>query len=272
MLGREAYTAFLRLLGVFNRRLAETTNEIDMTPRKLLYRIIKRLIQQAGHTKRLTIITFNQDIQVEKALAELQGRLPKRLGIPFAFPELYELANVTVTGPASGQRFETDGPSRGCVSLLKLHGSLNWYRTHRSANPEQRGLFKPDRKFEITDRRTIPLRLRRRRRSRMMNTFPVVIPPVSNKSAILPDMLRPVWREAEAMLATATNVVVFGYSCPLGDTESANLINKAFRRNGACEGLTVIDPNPAIVVRFAELTGMEKVSYFKNAKAFLSED
>lgn len=271
-LGREAYPQFLRLLRVFNRRLAETTNEIPMTPRKLLYRVVRRLVENAGHTSRLTIVTFNQDLQLEKALYELHERMPQRLGVCFSFPSLYDLGTVTVTRPDSAPTFGEGGQSFGCISLLKLHGSLNWYRTHRSANPERRALFRADRRFEITPRSTIPSQFMRRRKTKRVSTFPVVVPPVNHKSAILPDMLRPVWREAEDRLASATHVTVFGYSCPPADFESANMISRSFGRNSLCEELAIIDPDPATVPRFAMLTRMERITYFRTASSFLWQD
>jgi hypothetical protein len=103
-----------------------------------------------------------------------------------------------------------------------------------------------------------------------MYTFPVVVPAVNHKSALLHQTLRPIWTAAEDSLVKATHVTVFGYSCPSADFESEHMIRRAFNRNKVCETLTIIDPSPGVLLRFVELTGMDRVSYCKNASRFLS--
>ena len=269
-LGDAAYRAFIGLMQLFNRRLATTTNDIPMTRRKLLYRVIRRLVRVSGHCGRLTIITFNQDIQIEKALHTLSSRLPARFGDPFAFPELYELGGVLTSRLANIPSFPIRSDSEGHVRLLKLHGSLNWYSVHRSNPPERRALFRPERAITITPRREIAPDMRRLTRARRnFYTFPIVVPPVNLKAAILHDKLRPLWHSAEEALAAATEVTVFGYSCPQIDFESANMIQRAFSRNTSCEKLTIIDPDPSVVLRFADLTRMDSISYVASASRYL---
>lgn len=268
-LGAAAYTAFMRLMHLFNKRLAETTNAIPMTQKKLLYRVVRRLARHSGHCTRLTIITFNQDIQIEKALFALSSRLPAKLGSPFAFPELYELDDVRASRLENIPSFPTNDGSQGYVRLLKLHGSLNWYSVHRSSPPERSAVFRPERIITITPRRQIAPDMRRITKGRNFYTFPIVVPPVNHKAAILHDKLRPLWRDAEDALASATEVTVFGYSCPAADFESANMISRAFNRNDVCERLTIIDPDPSVLLRFANLTKMDSIQYFKSALAFL---
>lgn len=271
-LGDDAYDGFLALLRAFNRRLANTTNDLDMTPRRLLYRVIRRHIEACGQADRLTIITFNQDLQIEKALLSLSRRLPNKLGNAFYFPGLYGLADTAVTRPGEqAATFPVNQGEAACVRLLKLHGSLNWYSTHRSRAPERRALFNPERTIEVTARSEIAHDIVRRRRTRTVFTFPIVVPPVNHKSAILHAKLRPLWQDAEECLVRATAVTIFGYSCPAADFESENMLRRAFSRNTECENLAIIDPNAQVMSRFAELTAMEKLSYFRTATPFFWE-
>ncbi len=77
----------------------------------------------------------------------------------------------------------------------------------------------------------------------MVYTLPVIIPPVTHKSSVLHKALDPVWTLAETRLIEADDVVVFGYSCPPLDFESANLMTRAQRQRGEGSSLSVIDPN-----------------------------
>jgi hypothetical protein len=154
-LGVTAYDAFLGLIKVFNRRLAESTNRIPMTNRRLLYRVIRRQLKECGHSSRLTIITFNQDIQIEKALEQLTTHSPAKMGSIFSFPHLYGLGSPSVTSVSGEDLFRVSEPDDDAVKLLKLHGSLNWYSTHTSGKPSQTALFNQSRKLAVTRRKKI---------------------------------------------------------------------------------------------------------------------
>jgi hypothetical protein len=270
--GTKAYGAFLDLLRVFNRHLADTTNAVDMNQRRLLYRVLRHHVAECAEASDCTIITYNQDIQIEKALAELGKHLPSRYRGLFAFPQSYRLGDVPLSVPSGGEVFAKATTGDGSLALLKLHGSLNWYSTHTSSKPTSAALFKQDRKLQVTVRKEIePEMLRRQRvKGRRMYTMPLVVPAVSHKAGILHNDLWPIWKQAEERIQSATHVTVFGYSCPEADHESANLIARAFRQNKVCENLSIIDPRPQVVLRYAELTGMDVISYYKSATRYLS--
>ena len=66
-----AADAFRSLLRLLNRRLAETTNPIVPGRRSNLYRILRTLLDDY-RPEDISIITFNQDLQIEKTLFALQ--------------------------------------------------------------------------------------------------------------------------------------------------------------------------------------------------------
>jgi hypothetical protein len=143
-LGPDAFAAFRALVKVFLFRLANTTNPVSMGKRLRLYRLIVQQLEQCSSSEDLTIITFNQDIQIEKALDAI-GRTKARSGKGiFRFPGCYRLPfKGPITAPTRVRDellFGNDKSFSG-TSLLKLHGSLNWYSVHNSPNPSRHALF-----------------------------------------------------------------------------------------------------------------------------------
>lgn len=278
LLEKQALVAFRALLQLFTHRLATTTNELRPTQKRFLYRMISRLLAEGLAPGDITIITFNQDLQVEKILEHLAAakRWSNVAQELFSFPGMYSVSPDTwdnVTGPKSGGRrgdlFPKCEPAAECLRVLKLHGSLNWYSTHTSATPSRSAMFRPDRRLSVTRRKTIAPDMALSRKSRKVYTLPVVVPPVTHKSSVLHNALGPVWTLAEERLVAADHVVVFGYSCPPLDFESANLLSRAQRQRGASSRFSVIDPNGAIATRYIELLSPTKLDYYSSAHSFL---
>jgi len=218
----EAFKTLRALINLFVKRLANTTNDIGITRRCLLYRLIVWFINAGVRPENLTIISFNQDIQAEKALDDI-GKRTSRSPI-WSFPDCYHLpSSVTVTSPgdARAPRFETEQADQPRTTLLKLHGSLNWYSRHNTTNPSKGQLFEPKRKINITSRKVIDtsMRINVRPGERTKFTLPVVVPPVVHKAGILPADLFPVWELARQRLTDADRVIIFAYSCPATDWE-----------------------------------------------------
>ena len=277
-LEREAFTALRTLIAVFLKRLASTTNDILMTPRSLLYRMIVSFLNAGVSPRNLTVVTFNQDIQVEKALDAIQNT-KHRAGQPIlSFPHCYQLPpGLTISRPllATGApTFRTQDTPENGVALLKLHGSLNWYSRHNTSNPSKTRLFDPKRKIVLTARKSIDpsMRVAVVRGGRKKFTFPIVIPPVVHKSGILHADLFPIWALAEDRMRTADRVVIFGYSCPDNDWESANLISRALTANRGVKEISLIDPDPGVVLRYVALGSLSSISYYKSAAAYLGAE
>jgi hypothetical protein len=268
---RDAQRAFRALLQLFTRRLASTTNNIRPTQKRLLYRIVTRLLSEGCDPCDITVITFNQDIQVEKTLELIAQvrRWKSQADALFCFPHMYSVApDAWERISGSGSQFPRGKEGVDCLRVLKLHGSLNWYSTHNSAEPSPAAMFNPSRRLSVTRRRTIsPDMTLAGKRKRY--TLPVVVPPVSHKSAVLPRALGPVWRLAEERLAAADDVIIFGYSCPPLDFESANLLTRGHRGRKEDATLEVIDPNGAVATRYIDLLSPRRLSYYATAHDFL---
>jgi len=268
----EATEAFRSLLRLFTSRIATTTNSLPATTRRYLYRIINHYLKNGCSPDELTIITYNQDLQVEKTLCLLSKpqRWRKQSDRIFNFPGCYSLDDREVTSPTyktNEELFEVSDRVDDCIRVLKLHGSLNWYSSHTSKRPSQQAMFNPRRNLGITRRRIIPSDMTISGK-RQTHALPIVVPPVTHKSAVLHNDLRKVWRRAERALEKAEEIVIFGYSCPPLDFESANQLRRAERKSRA--KVSVIDPNGAIAARYIELLNPQSLTYFRSAKAYLA--
>ncbi len=276
LLGKPALAAFRHLIRVFNSRLATTTNGIHATNKRLFYRILGHYLGHGVRPEDLTIITFNQDIQVEKSL-HLMSSVARWSSIAdriFNFPGLYRFSQTTpdvtsFSGAQPDEVFPVADDRDDCISLLKLHGSLNWYSTHSSRTPTTRAMFKPNRKIRITRRRTIDPAMTLSGKQRQMYTLPVIVPPVSHKSAVLHKDMSDLWRISEERLRTADELVVFGYSCPAFDFESSNQLRRSQLGRTARPKFSLIDPEPSVSARYISLLEAKRLHYYASGHEFL---
>jgi hypothetical protein len=272
---RRARLAFRALIRLFNERLATTTNNIAATQKRYLYRILSYYLGEGFPTGDITILTFNQDLQAEKVLELLAAKKRWRhcAGQVFNFPGCYDLATPRVTAPTRGSSplFAKELADPDCIRILKLHGSLNWYSTHNSRTPSTDAMFNPSRKLSITRRRDIYVDMMVSGPSRSRHTLPVVIPPVTHKTAVLHNDIRPIWTEAEQRLAKAEHLLIFGYSCPALDFEASNMLRRSQLASAHTRTISLIDPDPATATRFIGLLDPTKLSYYPSAEAFLTD-
>jgi len=275
-----ALSIFRALIRLFNLRLAATTNDIRPTQQRYLYRIITEFLQSGVRPEDITIITFNQDIQIEKILLNINSKSKyKHCGNVFTFPGCYYLpiepSNITYpVGPKSGgprdDVFPTDKPDlREGVAVLKLHGSLNWYSCHSKTNVTPNTMFKPNRTIHLTVRMSINPVMKMQSKPRFQYTIPVIVPPVTHKSGILHDDVKQLWSIAEERIRWANEAVIFGYSCPVIDFESSNFIQRSLRGNPLCKKISIIDPDPNILSRYIKLIEPREIHYYPYANDYL---
>ena len=187
----------------------------------------------------------------------------------FSFPYSYGLSDFSLSSsPSSVPTFDLGDKQETGIEVLKLHGSLNWYSKHISKDPTPQTLLNPNRDLWITRRREVALNMTVKA-ARTMYTFPVVVPPVIHKASILHRELGAVWARARQALMSADTVVIFGYSCPPADQESASLMRRGLRQNETLSRLVVIDPSPDTFKRWVHLSNRDALTYYRNAGAFL---
>ena len=276
VLGNKASEVFRELIALFNKRLADTTNNLPATQQRYLYRIIARYFYIGIKPEDLTMITFNQDLQIEKILDKFsKTKCYKRFGKIFNFPSCYSLPIPIepkyITSPKKVEKelFNIDRSNSKGVRILKLHGSLNWYSTHISPRVSPRAMFRSDRTIRITCRQTIDPHMKLAGPRRIQHTLPVVVPPVTHKSAILHNHIKSLWTIAGEKLKKANEVVIFGYSCPVMDFESSNLIQRSLKANRTFDGISVIDPDSNVLKRYADLIKPKRIYYYPLPSIFL---
>jgi hypothetical protein len=271
-LERHAVAAFRALIRLFSKYLAHTTNSLKPTNRFNLYRLLSRLLDNGTRAVEICIITFNQDLQIEKTLEMLQNaNRPARCGQIFSFPQCYEItgANSLLSrAPERQHKFPVSRENLSTIRILKLHGSLNWYSLHKTQEVPKKAILNTQRPLHITPRSRITTDMTFKAR-RPQYTFPVIIPPVSHKAGILQKDLAPLWGKAEIALKHARHIIVFVYSCPVADFESANLLMRSIKQSSDLNSFCLIDPNPAIFQRYASITDLESIHYFKSMRGYL---
>ena len=161
---------------------------------------------------------------------------------------------------------------KGGVCVLKLHGSLNWYSFFPSKNINLDSMFQRDRVLKIS--RELEINSNQLKYStpdgRLYYTLPVIVPPVQNKSEIYHSEILKLWALAKGALSEADEILIYGYSCPALDIDCEELLSVSLRSNYKSPKILVIDPNPAITARYAELFNPKTIQSYFSSASFLN--
>jgi hypothetical protein len=179
----------------------------------------------AAHFDCTTLISFNYDTLIERAIAGLgleyiSGRMG---GLEFGVEWQHAYRGIPPYAGGSvplGEWFDT-------LRLLKLHGSTHWWWVPDDVTGTslQHGHFD---EIPSTQRRTHPGR------------EPFIVPPAALKSSYFRNpIVSQLWRDAAAALQLARGVAFVGYSLPVTDLVAAGMFNDAIR-----DGVTVLVANP----------------------------
>lgn len=266
-----AADAFRHMLQLLYKRIRQTTKSLNLGRKGGLYRLLRRLFERGMNPKDITILTFNYDLQIEKAVCLFDGTKKwSHLEPVFCFPWCYALSgNPGITNPSgSASRFKRTNATGG-VQILKLHGSLNWYSRHMSPTPGPGQLFRTNRKLRITTRRDLASNMLASGGRRRWNTFPVIMPPVGNKATFIHEQFRGLWSLARHALTNTERVIFYGYSCPSADVESSNMIRQSLGRNQKLCGVDIVDPSSDTFGRYAHLIDFPKLAFYRNVDAYL---
>lgn len=178
------------------------------------------------HRRRPTVITFNYDTLIEQALLQLD--------IPGSAGAIHEAITDYLPPLAVGSRWGS--PSEpSTFSLLKLHGSLDWYWLPADASGDSIRRAPMNQEPSSTTRAMLAGKDR------------FVIPPLSAKSSLYSlGIVKELWRRAADALAQASRIIFIGYSLPLTDLSVTALLVHAV---GAQPGIWVVDRQPDPVKR-----------------------
>lgn len=187
------------------------------------------------HLQRAVVITFNYDLLVERAiqhaqLCELKNQTRAITGIDLAVPSptREHLPRMDAIG---GQIFSDQS-----FQIIKLHGSLNWYRT--------KGAPWDATSISAFDHQSfgIPTRDNWKGPSRQYrNLVRNIVPPVSDKSSHYNSNLTfALWEEARHALADASKLTLIGYSAPIEDV----VTNELLRFTSEATEVEIVDKTP----------------------------
>ena len=238
--GSSTALAYEQLLELYLKVLRQTTDWIGADNRTG-GPIGKLLAEAANSSDEVVIITFNHDLIIEN---EIFKRL--RMRHLWCIEKCYGSLSSALdyTAPTSGATplsrfFATHSAScQHKVTILKMHGSLNWYVRMRGQHPSRAtltGATAPS-KINCTRRRFVPTQFRWHSSNRSGGrsrwyTWPVVVPPIHGKEGLIRTFLPQVWSNAELALQTADRIAFVGYSLPILDIHAERVIRRSVFAN-----------------------------------------
>lgn len=263
----------------------------------------KKLGEILYHQKPI-MISFNWDDFIERSIEHASGisscykdaqaspihmgygswNWNRALGYGIQFDQLPDPSNHHKLYPnyLDGDRFYSRN-SLYSWYLLKLHGSLNWFRSLpytpnsilRDKKEDLKKLFEERRnKILLHDATWVPEFFSQGHPS-LHNLYihPLIITPILHKDKFLEDqlysrLLKPLWKKAKDALSCCKKLVVIGYSFPPTDFMTKRLFLEAFSTNTLDE-LIVVNPQKAAVTKVKNLRHFKKPTRFTNLDEFV---
>ena len=155
------------------------------------------------------------------------------------------------------------------IKLLKLHGSLNWFKCEKTDEifPYTMSKFFTKYPFNIGDDDdddgdkskyisicTKHLDIQKQHLGKSIENVPVIVPPTWNKTEYQ-GTLTNVWNATAEQLCKARNIYVFGYSLPESDSFFRYLFALGTMGKSRIRRFWVFDPSKAVEERYQRLIG-----------------
>ena len=201
-------------------------NDFRMMP----YYHFTDLVRKIGGSN-VAVITFNYDCALDIVMETL------------ASPPNYVVANMN---------------QGSWVRLLKLHGSLNWFKCEicNSVTPTRLDLNISAAEF-AQHAIEHPMAISQVCKpgicwscgKQIENSAPFIVPPTFNKTRYY-EPLREVWAEAHKALAEANEVVVCGYSFPSTDLFFDHFLQQSFWHQLGERSFRIYDPSKVVCERY----------------------
>lgn len=265
-----AKNAFSSLCRIYAKVIEKTTNWIYPTTQGPLSRLIRKCID-AGPTK---ILTFNQDIIIEKALDMLTQ---SDTSVSWHINKGYALTFADLTDPEiEEERLFTKAPKGININplLLKPHGSLNWYaKTVKKDTVLSR--LRPTHKINCTRRKELDTTMQVTTQSQVGRTtwytWPIIVPPIIEKGLFLGKALDSVWDAVWNALVDAERVIVYGYSFPITDSQSRTFFMRAAAKMNRRPLIVSINPDISAAQRAADIFYPSAEMACKDVRTYLSK-
>ena len=269
----EAAFILYKLRRLYLGVIAECTNRLDGKVTGGLYGLLKRLLEEVGR-ERLSIVTFNYDLIVEKSLAAFSktANSPNQL---FSIQASYQVKFDNYFPGGGSEEFWTPMFPE-VIQVIKPHGSMNWFLAYEDADDFRQ--VNPSEPAEVWCCQDTEIRKDYRYHDADSDldspTFflkPLIVPPVFDKAKYWATILGPQWVGFERALSEADRLVVCGYSLPDADVKAQCVIASALAQNQHLRRLDVVDVNPAVCNRVVQKTCVHALNYFDSINSFLDQ-
>jgi len=185
------------------------------------------------------VISFNYDLIMDKALADT-GQWNEWAGyVPMTFDKIHDVGGPHTNLPSRL-------PRRSNLTYLKLHGSINWFRStglRWTLESEERSRIEQDPNHP----QQLVFSLFSSTNRDLMNTEmlyegqyleQLLVPPTLHKDY---ERFRPLWEKAEEVLATAKELVIIGFSFAPADVQAQWLLHRGLTRNPNVVSVMLVD-------------------------------
>jgi hypothetical protein len=266
---RSGVRDYFTLVDLYAREVVTTTEwMIRARPARREDELMRRMLQcELANDQTVSIVTFNIDALIENTLEILSRSRP---GAPWSLRSAYGFSKPFE--PINGARpgFQYDGPTAE-IPVYKMHGSVNWlFQTHGYYPPADQGTKKST-IWQLTDREVGYRRsYYRPSKGRRWIVFPLIVPPVYEKHALIRTHLHEVWSNAEEALASAERVVFWGYSFPTTDVHARHFFQSMSERNPALKRPVLINPDPSSAAALWSVLRPQSVAHYRDAQAYLA--
>lgn len=209
---------------------------------------LDRLAWQWSH-EQVTILTFNYDTLLEESL--------RRVGWTYSLAAFYAAPLTERYAVGSSRMLSDSAPRRKVPTVLKLHGSVNWWHGGKNAPLTEQVDFHPRPGIAT---RSEPL---------YADLQPLLVPPTSVKNTYYGRSgLATQWRLAAEALREAHEIDVIGYSFPVTDLPTRAFLGSSVSADAR---VRVVDPFPRENAASNALPGRDMVMRRQGAADFATE-
>lgn len=262
----EVRNVYFALVNMYRKIIAVSTNDLIGNGRKGIGELL-RFLYRLNQNRNINIITFNQDLLIEKSLELISSQRSYNFvpwNIKLTYPNNIENFTTRKRNPSS---FKNTGTNS--VEIYKLHGSLNWLYPVKNSDDPKKHLRIPKGELICLNDSIIMQRTFKFKRKRIRtHTNPLIVPPIYNKEDIIGKVLTPLWDGAREKIELADELIVFGYSFPQTDYSSRSLFKGSFIANNRLKGVHVIDISPNTIKNIAELLNTDFTFHYNTVVEF----
>jgi len=256
-----------------------------------------------------TIITFNYDDFIEIAIEHASGKNPSNYSSQLFGNKIDDLSKIIKNSEWNWNRplgygieFDkimlydgSEGPAKEKFFLkdefylhniiydwnvLKLHGSLNWWKfTRHSPNPflsedEIQQRYELNKDMITIQERDMIFGLPSFTADEQLYIDPIIITPVLHKefdesSYINAKVFSILWNKAKEKLTKCKSLIIIGYSFPSTDFYTKKLFLEAFSENKLLEEVIVVNPDITIIDKVKELCHFNNIEHFNTLEDYI---